>query len=76
MFTLARTLASSVCLLVGFRKIRHEVEGFRDQDFVLQIYLKFEFRVLWLLKKPLPSREEADISSSSILTRYAQPEAW
>ena len=42
-----------------------EVEGFRDQDFVLQIYMKwkaFKFRVLWLLKKALPSREEPVIS--------------
>ena len=41
--------------------------GFRDQDFVLQIFLKWkalEFRVLWFLKKALPSREEPDISLS------------
>ena len=54
------------CLLVGhcYLATRPEV-GFRDQDFVLQIFLKWkalEFRVLWFLKKALPSREEPDIS--------------
>ena len=69
-FTLARTLQSSVLYTSNmfvsrlqehkvhcYLATRPEVEGFikiRDQDFVLQIYLKqkaFEFTVLWLLKK-------------------------
>ena len=40
-----------------------EVEGFRDQCFVLPEVIKsLRVKSLWLLKKALPSREEPDIS--------------
>ena len=63
-------IRGNVCWYIGhcYLATRPEV-GFRDQDFVLQIFLKwkaFEFRVLWFLKKALPSREEPDISLSMV----------
>ena len=41
-----------------------EVEGFRDQGFVLPEVESLRVQSLWLLKKALPSREEPDISLS------------
>ena len=41
-----------------------EVEGFRDQCFVLPEVESLRVKSLWLLKKALPSREEPDISLS------------
>ena len=63
-------IRGNVCWYIGhcYLATRPEV-GFRDQDFVLQIFLKWkalEFRVLWFLKKALPSREEPDISLSMV----------
>ena len=52
-----------------------EVEGFREQGFVLPEVESLRVQSLWLLKKALPSREEPDISLSakhvSILALYA-----
>ena len=39
-----------------------EVEGFRDQCFVLPEVESLRVKSLWLLNKALPSREEPDIS--------------
>ena len=41
-----------------------EVEGFRDQCFVLPEVESLGVKSGWLLKKALPSREEPDISLS------------
>ena len=43
-----------------------EVEGFRDQGFVLPEVESLRVQSLWLLKKALPSREEPDISLSIV----------
>ena len=50
---------------------RPEVQGFRDQVFVVQIYLKQSLRVQSFVasKKALPTREEPDINSSIINSR-------
>ena len=55
---------------------RPEAKGFRDQGFVLpEVDKTLEFRVLWLLKKALPSKEEPDISLSVMNSFYTlQPE--
>ena len=45
--------------------IKPEVEGFRDQGFVLP-ELSLRVQSLWLLEKALPSREEPDISLSIV----------
>ena len=41
-------------------------EGFSDQGFVLPAVESLKVHSLWLLKKPLPSREEPDISLSTV----------
>ena len=41
-----------------------EVEGFKDQGFVLPKVEGLRVHSLWLLNKALPSREEPDISLS------------
>ena len=45
---------------------RSEVEGFRDQGFVLPQVESLRVQSLWLLKKALPSREEPDVSLSTV----------
>ena len=71
-------------LLVGFRKTKFTATQLQDLK-----QKPLEFRVLWLLKKALPSREEPDISLSIVnskarlhrlytraLRAQYQPEVW
>jgi len=51
--------------------IKREVEAFRDQGFVLPEVESLRIQSLWLLKKALPSREEPNISSLSIINSKA-----
>ena len=37
------------------------MEGFREQDFVLQNLLKVELRILWLLKKLYPQGSQTSV---------------